>query len=74
MLQVVFACPINRQKNKGCTEVQSLFVCTRGKSPNDLPAFPWVDAVSFAVPVALADVDKLKMNAKPCDVPIQTLY
>ena len=54
--------------------MQSLLVCVRGKSPNDLPAFPWVDAVSFAVPVAFADVDKLKMNAKPCDEPIQTLY
>lgn len=36
--------------------MQSLLFCDRSKSPNDLPAFPWVDAVSFAVPVALADV------------------
>ena len=40
--------------------MQSLFVCIRGKSPTRLPAGPWVDAVSFAVPVALADVNEVE--------------
>ena len=42
--------------DKSRWRVPAAFCLNWGKSPNDLPAFPWVDAISFAVPVALADV------------------
>ena len=58
---------MNRQKNKGLHRSAVPFVCIRGKSPTRLPAGPWVDAVSLAVPVALADVDEVEEECEDED-------
>lgn len=50
----------SEEQKKGLHRSAVLFVCIRGKSPKRLPAGPWVDAVSFAVPVALADVNEVE--------------
>lgn len=51
---------MNRPRNKGLHGSAVPFVCIRGKSPTHLPAGPGVDAVSLAVPVALADVNEIE--------------